>query len=173
MNSDFRVKYDIDLRTRAAEMFQEGFGYTAVASALNISKYTVRQWWRTYQSAGVGGVSQVGGKQQKYSYETKLAAAKAVVDDGMSKSGAMRKFGIKSYSPLQRWCKDYRNGGAEALRPKPKGRPSGAKTKKKPKTREEELEERIRYLETENAYLKKSIALKAQKNLQTMKKQLS
>ena len=61
--------------------------------------------------------------------------------------------------------------GAEALRPKPKGRPSGSKAR--PRTREQELERRVRKLEAENAYLKKSIALKAEKRSRTERKRLS
>ena len=52
-----------------------------------------------------------------------------------------------------------REGGAEALRPKPKGRPKGSKAKPRELTREQELEERCRRLETEVAYLKKLRAL--------------
>ena len=65
----------------------------------------------------------------------------------------MERFGIASLSPLKRWCGLYREGGAEALRPKPKGRPrgSGAKT---PMTREQELEREVRRLEAQVAYLK-------------------
>ncbi|MFQ7392202.1 MAG: helix-turn-helix domain-containing protein [Collinsella aerofaciens] len=29
----------------------------------------------------------------------------------------MAEFGIRSKSPLERWCRLYREGGAEALRP--------------------------------------------------------
>lgn len=47
----------------------------------------------------------------------------------------------------------------EALRPKPRGRPKGAKAKPRELTREQELEERCRRLETEVAYLKKLRAL--------------
>ncbi|MDU8611543.1 helix-turn-helix domain-containing protein, partial [Collinsella aerofaciens] len=38
----------------------------------------------------------------------------------------MAAFGIMSMSPLKKWCALYRRGGAEALRPRPKGRPSGS-----------------------------------------------
>ena len=85
-----------------------------------------------------------------------------MVDGGIAKPEAMRRFGIASESPLRRWCQLYREGGAEALRPKPKGRPKGPGAKAAPKTREEELEERVRQLEAQVAYLKKSIALKAE-----------
>jgi len=57
-------------------------------------------------------------------------------------------------------------GGAQALKPKPKGRPKGS-VRAVPPTREEELQERVRKLEAQVAYLKKSIALKAQRRSQT------
>ena len=95
------------------------------------------------------------------------AAARAVVDEGMTKADAMAAFGIASLSPLKQWCKAYREGGAEALRPKPKGRPRGAKARPRPRTREDELETRVRKLEAENAYLKKLAALRAEETLRT------
>lgn len=91
------------------------------------------------------------GKQARYTYEQKVAAASAVVDGGMAKPRAMAEFGVMSAAPLDRWCRLYREGGAEALRPKPRG--SGPKAA--PRTREEELEERVRKLEAQVAYLKK------------------
>ena len=96
----------------------------------------------------------------------KVAAARAVVDGGMSKPEAMVRFGIASATPLKQWCRLYREGGAQALKPKPKGRPKGS-VRAVPPTREEELAERVRKLEAQVAYLKKSIALKAQKRSQT------
>lgn len=81
----------------------------------------------------------------------------------------MSKFGIMSEAPISRWVKAYREGGAEALRPKRKGRPSSA-AEPKGLTREQELERRIRKLEAENAYLKKSMALKAEKRSRTARR---
>ena len=86
---------------------------------------------------------------------------------------AMAEFGIASTSPLRKWLKAYREGGPEALRPKPKGRPKGAKAASEETTREQELERRIQKLEAENAYLKKSMALKAEKHSRTARKQRS
>ena len=113
----------------------------------------------------VRGGSLDGEKKLSYSYEAKLAAVEAVVDGGMAKVEAMGSFGIVSTTSLEKWCKAYREGGADALRPKPKGRPSGSKAKPRETTREEELEARVRYLEAENAYLKKLAALKAERRL--------
>ena len=53
--------------------------------------------------------------------------------------------GIASVARLERWCREYRAGGPEALGPRPKGRPRGSKSKPKPEpTREQELAERVR-----------------------------
>ena len=60
---------------------------------------------------------------------------------------------------------EYRAGGAEALRPRPKGRPKGARSKPKPKpTREQELAEQVAYLKAKVAYLEKLRALRANKS---------
>ena len=66
----------------------------------------------------------------------------------------MARYGIASLSPLKRWCRLYREGGAEALRPRPKGRPRGSGAGAAPMTREQELEREVRRLEAEVAYLK-------------------
>ena len=50
----------------------------------------------------------------------------------------MKKYGIASLSPLNSWVRKYREGGPEALRPKPKGRPPGSASSAKPKTVEQE-----------------------------------
>ena len=52
--------------------------------------------------------------------------------------------GIASVTPLERWCREYRAGGPEALGPRPKGRPRGSKSKPKPEpTLEQELAEQV------------------------------
>ena len=77
----------------------------------------------------------------------------------------MARHGIASVAPLERWCREYRAGGPEALRPKPRGRPKGAKSGPRPKpTREQELAEEVAYLKAKVAYLEKLRALRAQKS---------
>ncbi len=78
----------------------------------------------------------------------------------MGKPEAMERFGIASATPLKQWCRLYRGGGAEAL--SPRGRPRGSGAKAAPMTREQELEREVRRLEAQVAYLKKSMALKAE-----------
>ena len=170
MRVDLRVKHDIEARKAAIGLFERGHGSESAAKALSVPRDTVRQWLYVYRSFGSEVLLSMDGKQARYTYEQKVAAASAVVDGGMSKRDAMEAFkkkekasetmeafGVMSLAPLKRWCVLYREGGAEALRPRPKGRPSGSKAR--PRTREQELEERCRRLETEVAYLKKLRAL--------------
>ena len=67
---------------------------------------------------------------------------------------------------MKQWCRLYREGGAQALKPKPKGRPKGS-VRAVPPTREEELEERVRKLEAQVAYLKKIDCPEGAEALQT------
>ena len=157
MSIDLRVKHDLESRRRAVELFDAGVGCKPAAEALSVPRETVREWQWVYRAFGSEALLSMDGKQSSYTFEQRVAAASAVVDGGMTKAEAMAAFGIMSMSPLKRWCALYRRGGAEALRPRPKGRPSGSKAR--PRTREEELEERCRRLETEVAYLKKLRAL--------------
>ena len=100
-----------------------------------------------------------------YVGETKVAAARDHVENGMAKTEVMAKYAIASIAPLGRWCREYRAGGPEALRPKPKGRPRGSKSKPKPEpTREQELAEQVAYLKAKVAYLEKLRALRASKS---------
>ena len=167
MSINLGLRHDRLLREQAAQMFERGFGYGLTARKLGVSAETVREWQKMYRVIGKGGLLAMGVKHTRYDYETKVAAARAVVDGGMSKPEAMVHFGIASATPLKQWCRLYREGGAQALKPKPKGRPKGLGVGALPPTREEELAERVRKLEAQVAYLKKSIALKAQKRSQT------
>ena len=173
MAQDLRIKYDIDIRKEAARLFAIGYGYGTVASMMSLPEEAVRKWSYTFQAIGLEGLLNMGNTQAVYSWEIKCAAAKSVVDGEMSTAEAMAAFGIASRSPLQNWVKAYREGGPEALRPKPRGRRKGTSSSSKELTREQELERRVRKLEAENAYLKKSIALKAEKRSRTARKQSS
>lgn len=152
MRVDLRVKHDVEARKAAIGLFELGHGYKSAAIALSLPAEAVRRWQEIYRAFGSEVLLRMDGKQGRYTYEQKVAAASAVVDGGMTKAEAMAAFGIMSMSPLKKWCAPYRRGGAEALRPRPKGRPSGSRAR--PRTREEELEERCRRLEAEVAYLK-------------------
>ena len=111
----------------------------------------MRSWARRANAATTGG--------------TKVAAARDHVDNDMTKTEVMAKYAIASVAPLERWCREYRTGGPEALRPRPKDRPRGARSGPKPKpTREQELAEEVAYLRAKVAYLEKVRAPRAWKS---------
>lgn len=67
-----------------------------------------------------------GDTRNQYSYEDKVGAVKAHIEGGMTSTSAMDAYGVKSKSAFFRWCSTYREEGAEALRPKKRGRPRNA-----------------------------------------------
>lgn len=160
MSIGLRCRHDRSVRELAAGMFGESRGYKSVAGSLGIPAEAVRKWQQTYRAVGRDGLLKMGEKRSRCDFETKVAAARAVVDGGMAKPEAMGRFGIASATPLKQWCRLYRGGGAEALRPRPRGRPRGSGAA--PTTREQELEREVRRLEAQVAYPRKSMALKAE-----------
>lgn len=100
----------------------------------------------------------------RYSYETKLAAVKARVEDQVSYQDILAAYGVAP-KLLRRWCKIYSEHGEAGLQPKKRGRQLGAKQKPVQElTPMEKLELRIKQLEAENAILKKVAALKDWRN---------
>ena len=161
------------VRRQAVKLFERRFGRKLAAPPRCVRRGAVGKWLETCRSVGMEVLAEMSTIRRAYTFETKVAAVKAVIDEGLTKPEAMAKFKIVSSSSLKSWLKSYREGGAEALKPKPKGRPKGARTAPRTMTHEQELERRVQELEAENAYLKKSIALKARKRLQTAKGQRS
>lgn len=157
-------KHSLETRQRAVELMDRGFGKGSLASALAISVGIAEKWVHTYRAVGREVFLDMGSKHRRYDYETKLAAVRDYVDVGMTRQEVMSKHGIANATQLKKWAKDYREGGPEALRPKPKGRPRKADgDPPAPKTRGQELEAKNRRLRAEVAYLKKLRALEAAK----------
>ena len=151
--------HSLETREKAAGLIDRGHGCGSVASALAISESVAHDWVSTYRAVGREAFLSMGSKRRRYSYETKLAAARDYVDGGMAASEVMSRHGVVNLSQVKDWARAYREGGPEALRPRPKGRPKGRPAG--PATREEELEAENRRLRAEVAYLKKLRALEA------------
>lgn len=98
---DLRVKHDIEARKAAIGLFERGHGSESAAKALSVPRDTVRQWLYVYRSFGSEVLLSMDGKQVRYTYEQKVAAASAVVDGGMSGRDAMEAFGVMSLAPLK------------------------------------------------------------------------
>ena len=102
MRVDLRVKHDVEARKAAIGLFELGRGYKSAAIALSLPAEAVRRWQEIYRAFGSEVLLRMDGKQGRYTYEQKVAAASAVVDGGMTKTEAMAAFGIMSMSPLKR-----------------------------------------------------------------------
>lgn len=98
---DLRVKHDIEARKAAIGLFERGHGSESAAKTLSVPRNTVRQWLYIYRSFGSEVLLSMDGKQTRYTYEQKVAAASAVVDGGMGKQDAMKAFGVMSLAPLK------------------------------------------------------------------------
>ena len=86
-------------------------------------------------------------------------------------------FGLNNSTLLVRWTKEYRSGGVDALRPKPKGRAPAMPRKKKEQTKDlpqDETAQQLKALQDENlklrievAYLKELRRLRLQEKMQS------
>ena len=113
MREDRRKHYDDGFRREALELIKSGAGKDTLASRLAIPVYTARNWIRLYRSNGEEAVMG-GGGSRRCDWETKVAAARDHVENGLTKTEAMARHGIASIASLERWCRDYRSGGAQA-----------------------------------------------------------
>ena len=113
MREDRRRRYDDGFRREALELIKSGAGKDALARRLAIPVYTARNWIRLYRSNGEEAVMG-GGGSRRYDWETKVAASRDHVENGLTKTEAMARHGIASIAYLKRWCRDYRSGGAQA-----------------------------------------------------------
>ena len=113
MREDRRRRYDDGFRREALELIKSGAGKDTLARRLAIPVYTARNWIGLYRSNGEEAVMG-GGGSRRYDWETKVAASRDHVENGLTKTEAMARHGIASIASLERWCRDYRSGGAQA-----------------------------------------------------------
>ena len=149
------MRHSKEIREEAMRLLDLGYSDGGAASLLGLSRSTVRKWMYTYRALGEEALPV--SKHRKYSQETKVAAARAVLEEKAAKPEVMATFGIRSITQIDTWCRLYREGGPDALLPKPKGRPR--KKAREFSTREEELEARVRELELELEIQKRINAL--------------
>ena len=127
-------------------------GSQAAAKVVGVSRDVTRKLYRRFQLHGRLCLVEKPTKQQ-YSFEIKKEVVQRHLA-GETKMDLAREFGLSSDQLVSYWSRQWRNGGDDALKPKPKGRPKGSSTPKR-LTEEEMLHRQIARLEAENAYLKK------------------
>lgn len=149
------MRHSMDVRKEAAGYFGLGFAEKTVGTLLGLSESIVQKWLYTYRALGKEALFVT--THRRYSHEEKVAVAQSVLEGRMSKPDAMAAFGIKSKTQVDTWCRLYREGGPDALLPKPKGRPK--ESERLFSSREEELEARVQELELELEVQKRINAL--------------
>lgn len=116
------TKYDAKVRRRAVKVLSTGVGHRTLAVELGIPEATARQWARAYAVGGSAAVMNAGSTHRVYPYDLKLSVVHDRIDHGMSVREVMVKHGVPSESSVKTWCRQYREGGPEALVNKPRGR---------------------------------------------------
>ena len=134
MREDRRRRYDDGFRREALELIKAGAGGNTLARRLAIPVYTARNWIRLYRSGGEEAV--MGGNgSRRYDWETKVAAARDHVENGMTKTEVMAKYAIASIAPLERWCREYRAGGRRRSGRGPRAGPEARNPNRNPNPR--------------------------------------
>ena len=88
MREDRRRRYDDGFRREALELIKSGAGKDALVRRLAILVYTARNWIRLYRFNGEEAVMG-GGGSRRYDWETKVAASRDHVENGLTKTEAM------------------------------------------------------------------------------------
>ena len=114
----------------------------------------MRKWHRTYAAIGLEGLLSMGGSCRSYSWEVKVAAAKAVVDGAEPKADVMGSLRHSLALPAGEMVQGVPRGRAGRAQAQAQGEAEGLEAAGGGTSREQELERRVRKLEAENAYLK-------------------
>lgn len=151
-----------DQRLSAVDLFEQGIGYTAVSSKLNVSARAVRCLEERFKIWGRAALESKPTKQI-HSFEFKLELVRQFLEGEGTAPDLARRHQLSSPSLLRTWVNTYRIHGEDGLRPKTKGRPKTvASAERAEPTELEQLRREIQRLAAENAYLKKVRALRNQ-----------
>ncbi len=101
-------------RARAAQLFEAGWGYKAVASELGIRRETMRDWSYSWRAIGTESFCSQERSRAFYPKETKRSA---VMDrlNGVSVADVMERYGIPNRCVIKRWMSEYRRLGESAF----------------------------------------------------------
>jgi len=153
------AKYSKEEMIAAIEAVNSGESIAEVARQKQICESSLKWVYRCYSKHGEKGLHS---HTYNWTAEQKNDVLKYMYENQISCKETGVLLGIRDTTIL-RWEKRYLENGIEGLEDKKKGRKPRVQKPKPPKTREEELLDRIQYLEAENAYLKKLNALVAER----------
>jgi transposase len=168
------VKHSEQFKLQVVKQYLAGaIGFHSLAREHGVAGPMVRRWVEWYRLHGMAGLT---AKKSHYNAELKLSVLQDMWENAFSQTQVAAKYNIRNPASIGIWERRYRSGSYEAL-----SQPSRRKTLDMPaptskpeplpndeKSREDLLEE-IKYLQMENAFLKKLEALAQAKKLAASK----
>ena len=154
------VKITVKERLAAVLEVEAGQMVSTVAKKYQISPQVINRSIGLYREHGEKGLSSRG---RKYSSEERFQIIEFMRKNHLSYKDTSIQFGISGSNTVWDWEHKYLKNGINGLENKKNSRKPRIQKPKPPKTREEELLDRIQYLEAENEYLKKLNALVAER----------
>ena len=157
--SFFMRKFSYEFKLELVEAYLSGKGgLDSLARKHNASPAILKRWVYNYRHFGPESLlpSQ---KKQIYPFEFKLYAVELYLTTKASYREVALTVGMNNPAVISHWVKVYRNGGPDALAPKPRGKKMKKQKKKTTSTSDNEmylkqLEEENLKLRIENAFLK-------------------
>lgn len=147
-------------RIAAAQAVKAGESIGSVARRYKISNRPLRYIARLYKEHGEAGL-------RKHAYgwtaEQKYQVLEYMHENHLSCLETSIQYGISGSATIWQWEQRYLENGIKGLEKKKKGRKPRVQKPKPPKTREEELLEKIQDQQMEIEYLKKLNALVAER----------
>ena len=153
------TKHSKEKLIAAIEEVKAGESISQVAKQKQISESLLKWIVRSYSEHGEKGLHS---HAYNWTAKQKFEVLKYMQENQLSLTETGVLLGIR-HSTILEWERRYLENGISGLEDKKKGRKPRTSKPKTPKPREEELLDRIQYLEAENAYLKKLNALVAER----------
>ena len=154
------TKYSVEERITAIRAVEVGESIASVAKQYQIDRRVLERSVKLYEEHGEEGL-----RSHAYNWTAaqKYSVLEYMHENGLSCEETGIQFAIGGSATVWQWEQRYLKKGIMGLEDKKKGRKPRTPKPKLPKTREEELLDRIQYLEAENEYLKKLNALVAER----------
>lgn len=159
---DSRSSLSIGQRVAVIGLFEEGFGYGAASSRLQVSRDACKRLEQRFKIWGRAALERRPAVPS-YSFEFKLKVVRQFLAAEATSTELAQLHHLSSPKLIQSWARRYRAEGEDALKPRPKGRPQAAVDQSSGAVGElEQLRLENQRLQAENAYLKKVRALRNQ-----------
>ena len=151
------------------EHLEEGYTIQELSQKHGIHTANIKYYVALYKRHGSSAFEN-SEEIKVYTREYKLKAIKRYLNGDESMQAISIDLGLKDPSILKDWINKYKAGGEDAIQISTGRKNYLLHEERQDKIASDELKERIKYLEAENEYLKKSYSLILERNRQSKKK---